>query len=176
MLRRDGDELPHRAEAGRPDQLRLRVRGDGGADLNWVLDERHTRTMAACRSRRCRGVIERLCRVPFGRRHSDIHAFPDNYKADILGAMHAYLNDPSGIRDAAIAAPVLKDVPGSGTRYIVCLRFNGKQSNGTYAGEQQIAAVFLAGRFDEFVDAKTAHEPCAGAAYAPFPELEQLKR
>lgn len=107
---------------------------------------------------------------------SDIHAFPDNYKADILGAMHAYLNDPSGIRDAAIAAPVLKDVPGSGTRYIVCLRFNGKQSNGTYAGEQQIAAVFLAGRFDEFVDAKTAHEPCAGAAYAPFPELEQLKR
>jgi hypothetical protein len=107
---------------------------------------------------------------------SDIHAFPDNYKADILGAMHAYLNDPSGIRDAAIATPVLKDVPGSGTRYIVCLRFNGKQSNGTYAGEQQIAAVFLAGRFDEFVDAKTAHEPCAGAAYAPFPELEQLKR
>ena len=107
---------------------------------------------------------------------SDIHAFPDNYKSDILGAMHAYLNDPSGIRDAAIATPVLKDVPGSGTRYIVCLRFNGKQSNGTYAGEQQIAAVFLAGRFDEFVDAKTAHEPCAGAAYAPFPELEQLKR
>ena len=107
---------------------------------------------------------------------SDIHAFPDNYKSDILGAMHAYLNDPSGIRDAAIATPVLKDVPASGTRYIVCLRFNGKQSNGTYAGDQQIAAVFLAGRFDEFVDAKTAHEPCGGAAYAPFPELERLKR
>jgi hypothetical protein len=107
---------------------------------------------------------------------SDIHAFPDNYKSDILGAMHAYLNDPSGIRDAAIATPVLKDVPASGTRYIVCLRFNGKQSDGTYAGDQQIAAVFLAGRFDEFVDAKTAHEPCGGAAYAPFPELERLKR
>jgi len=105
-----------------------------------------------------------------------IHAFPDNYKSDILAAMHAYLNDPTGIRDAVIATPVLKDAPGSGNRYIVCLRFNGKQSNGAYAGEQQIAAVFLAGRFDDFLDAQTAREPCAGAVYAPFPELEQLKR
>lgn len=107
---------------------------------------------------------------------SGIDAFPDNYKSDILAAMHAYLNDPSGIRDAAISTPVLKDVPGSGNRYIVCLRFNGKRDNGAYAGEQQIAAVFLAGRFDDFTDAKTAHKPCAGAAYTPFPELEQLKR
>ncbi len=105
-----------------------------------------------------------------------IHAFPDNYKADILAAMHAYLNDPSGIRDAAIAPPVLKDVSGEGSRYIVCLRFNGKRDSGAYAGEQQIAAVFLAGRFDDFTDTKTAREPCAGAAYVPFPELEQLKR
>jgi hypothetical protein len=105
-----------------------------------------------------------------------IHAFPDNYKADILAAMHAYLNDPSGIRDAAIAPPVLKDVSGEGSRYIVCLRFNGKRDNGAYAGEQQIAAVFLAGRFDDFTDTKTAREPCVGAAYVPFPELEQLKR
>ncbi len=106
----------------------------------------------------------------------EIHAFPDNYKSDILAAMHAYLNDPTGIRNAAISTPVLKDVSGSGNRYIVCLRFNGKQNNGAYAGEQQIAAVFLASRFDDFLDAKTAHELCAGAVYAPFPELEQLKR
>jgi len=104
-----------------------------------------------------------------------IHAFPDNYKSDILAAMHAYLNDPTGIRDAEIAAPVLKDVSG-GTRYIVCLRFNGKQSNGAYAGDQQIAAVFLAGRFDDFLDAAAAKAPCAGSAYTPFPELGQLKR
>ena len=107
---------------------------------------------------------------------SGIHAFPENYKTDILAAMHAYLNDPSGIRDAAISEPALKDVSGSGSRYVVCLRFNGKQSNGAYAGEQQIAAVFLAGRFDEFLDVKTSREPCAGAAYTPFPELEALKR
>ena len=90
--------------------------------------------------------------------------------------MHAYLNDPSGIRDANISTPVLKDVSGSGSRYVVCLRFNGKRANGAYAGDEQIAAIFLAGRFDEFLDAKASREPCAGAAYTPFPELEQLKR
>jgi hypothetical protein len=102
-----------------------------------------------------------------------IHAYPDNYKADILAAMHAYLNDPSGIRDASIAEPMLKEV-GDGTRYVVCLRFNGKRDNGNYAGIKQVEAVFLAGRFDDFVDAP--REPCLAATYAPFPELEQIKR
>jgi hypothetical protein len=97
---------------------------------------------------------------------------PVNYKPDILAAMHAYLNDPSGIRDASIAEPMLKEV-GNGTRYVVCLRFNGKRDNGNYAGIKQIEAVFLAGRFDDFVDAP--REPCLAATYAPFPELEQIK-
>lgn len=102
-----------------------------------------------------------------------IHAFPDNYKAEILAAMHAYLNDPSGIRDAAISEPMLKEV-GNGTRYVVCLRFNGKRANGSYAGPKQIEAVFLAGRFEDFADAP--REPCQAATFAVFPELEQLKR
>ncbi len=105
---------------------------------------------------------------------SGINAYPQSYKSDILAAMHAYLNDPTGIRDAAISEPVLKSV-AAGTRYVVCLRFNGKQANGMYAGDKQIAAVFLAGRFDDFLDTTAAREPCASAAYAPFPELEQLK-
>jgi hypothetical protein len=106
---------------------------------------------------------------------SGIHAFPDHYKTDILAAMHAYLNDPSGIRDASISEPMLKSIP-AGTRYLVCLRFDGKQNNGTYAGVRQIAAVFLAGRFDDFIDPLLAREPCNGAAYTPFPELEKLQR
>jgi hypothetical protein len=104
-----------------------------------------------------------------------IHAFPDNYKSEILAAMHAYLNDPSGIRDASISEPMLKEVGnGAGTRYVVCLRFDGKRDNGSYAGVKQIEAVFLAGRFEDFVDAP--REPCLTASYAAFPELEQLKR
>jgi hypothetical protein len=106
---------------------------------------------------------------------SGTHAYPDNYKPEILAAMHAYLNDPSGIRDASISEPMLKEVGhGTGTRYVVCLRFNGKRDNGNYAGIKQIEAVFLAGRFEDFIDAP--REPCLTASYAAFPELEQLKR
>ena len=106
---------------------------------------------------------------------SGTHAFPDRYKTDILAAMHAYLNDPSGIRDASISEPMLKSV-SAGTRYVVCLRFNGKQNNGAYSGVRQIAAVFLASRFDDFIDPVAAREPCNTAAYTPFPELEKLQR
>jgi hypothetical protein len=103
------------------------------------------------------------------------HAYPDNYKQEILAAMHAYLNDPSGIRDASISEPMLKEVGhGIGTRYVVCLRFNGKRDNGNYAGIKQVEAVFRAGRFEDFVD--VPREPCLAATYAAFPELEQLKR
>jgi hypothetical protein len=104
---------------------------------------------------------------------SGINAYPSNYKSDILAAMHAYLNDPSGIRDAAISEPALQDV-ATRKRYVVCLRFNGKRDNGLYAGIKQVEAVFLAGRFDDFVDAP--REPCLAATYTPFPELEALKR
>ena len=40
--------------------------------------------------------------------------------------MHAYLNDPTGIRDAGISDPALKSV-GNLQRYVVCLRFNAKK-------------------------------------------------
>jgi hypothetical protein len=103
----------------------------------------------------------------------DINTQPTNYKAEILAAMHAYFNDPTGIRDAAISQPMLKRVD-SGTRYIVCVRFNAKQKGTTYAGVRDFAAVFLGGRFDRFVE--TPREQCADATYAPFPELEKLPR
>lgn len=103
----------------------------------------------------------------------EINIPPANYKADILGAMHAYLIDPTGIRDSAISTPAVKPV-GNSQRYIACLRFNAKRGGNSYAGVKEIAAVFVAGRFDRFVD--TAHEACADAAYTPFPELGKLKR
>jgi hypothetical protein len=103
-----------------------------------------------------------------------INAYPTNYRTDILAGMHAYLNDPTGIRDASIAEPALKPASMSmPARYVVCLRFNPKSGNG-YAGVREVAALFLAGRFDQFVD--TPKELCADAAYAPFPELQTLSR
>jgi hypothetical protein len=107
-----------------------------------------------------------------------INAYPANYKSDIEAAMRAYLNDPTGIRDAAISEPVLKPASSSmPERYVACLRFNAKKSATVYAGPKEVAAVFLAGRFDQFIDTpKDEQELCAGATYAPFPELEKLPR
>ncbi len=103
----------------------------------------------------------------------EINVPPTDYKAEILGAMHAYLIDPTGIRDSAISTPAVKPV-GNSKRYVVCLRFNAKKSGNTYAGVKEIAAVFVAGRFDRFVE--TAREACADATYTPFPELAKLSR
>lgn len=112
----------------------------------------------------------------------DINVYPANYKPEILGALHAYLSDPTGIRDAAIADPALKTVGGN-QRYVVCLRFNAKKPRGDYAGPKELAAVFVAGRFDRFAEIpkgekadRDERDRCMGAAYAPFPELQKLTR
>lgn len=104
-----------------------------------------------------------------------MNIMPANYKPDLLAAMHAYLNDPTGIRDAGIAEPALRTV-GNSRRYVVCLRLNAKKAGKQkeYAGTREVAAVYVSGRFDHFVD--PAKEACTGATYAPFPELEKLAR
>jgi len=99
------------------------------------------------------------------------NAYPANYRSDILAAMHAYLNNPTGIRDAAISEPALK-ASGNATRYLVCLKFNAKKNASEYAGVREMPVIFLAGRFDQFIE--TPHDQCAGAVYAPFPELQKL--
>jgi len=106
----------------------------------------------------------------------EVNTYPANYKSEILGAMHAYLNDPTGIRDPGLADPALKPVDGT-THYVVCVRYNGKKNAKEYTGSRDIEAVFIAGRFDHFVDTpNTANEICAGSYYAPFPELGKLTR
>ena len=91
--------------------------------------------------------------------------------------MHSYLNDPTGIRGAAIAQPALKTTAnatttGSRERYVVCLQFNPKKNASEYAATKEIAAVFMGGRLDRFVD--MPKEECTGVAYAAFPELQRL--
>jgi hypothetical protein len=105
-----------------------------------------------------------------------VNTYPTNYKTDILAGMHAYLNDPTGIRDAFVSDPMLKPVGGT-PRYVVCLRFNGKRTANVYAGNKEVIAVFLVGRFDRFVEmTKETRDTCTQANYAPFPELEKLAR
>ena len=87
--------------------------------------------------------------------------FPNNYKSEILSFMKTYLNNPVGVRDAAMAEPVQRTVGGR-LRYVSCVRFTARDTDGSY------------GRLDRI--AENASEPCAGAVYAPFPDLEKMSR
>ena len=102
--------------------------------------------------------------------------FPQGYKQDLLAYMRTYLNDPTGVRDTAVSAPVLKDV-GQGQRYMACVRFNARNSEGKYAGTKEGVAIYVSGKLDRFFDTpREVREICKDAAYASFPELAALKR
>jgi hypothetical protein len=98
---------------------------------------------------------------------------PLNYKSDIIAFMHTYLNDPIGVRDAFMSDPALRTVD-SASRYVVCLRYNARKSDGRYAGSKDSLVLFRDGRLDRIID--NARERCRDAAYQPFPELERMQR
>ena len=99
--------------------------------------------------------------------------FPTNYRSEILSFMKTYLNNPVGVRDAGMAEPVQR-VVGGRLRYISCLRFTARDTEGNYREPRERAIQFVDGRLDRIVE--NASEPCAGLAYAPFPDLEKMTR
>ena len=104
------------------------------------------------------------------------NVFPANYKADLLAYLKTYLNDPTGVRSASVSAPFLKEV-GPGERYIVCVRYNARNTDGKYLGLKDGVAVYVTAKLDRFFDAPIeVRELCKQAAYVPFPELEKLTR
>jgi hypothetical protein len=122
------------------------------------------------------------------------NVLPQNYKNDLLAYMRTYLNNPQGVRGAVVSAPMLKKV-GPGERYVVCLHYNARDTFGKYTGPKEAVAVFVAGKLDRFAElarerpdadeaeaaasggrARAPRELCKDAAFAPFPELEALRR
>ncbi len=103
------------------------------------------------------------------------NVLPQSYKQDLLAFLRTYLNDPSHIRAASVSQPQLKTV-GPGQRYVACVRYDARNSDGKYAGSKDGAAVYVSGKLDRFLDGKQAQLYCKDAAYAPFPELERLTR
>lgn len=99
--------------------------------------------------------------------------YPNNYRPELLAFMKTYLNNPVGVRDAVVAEPVQRTVGGR-QRYVSCLRYSARDSDGNYGSVRERAVVYVDGRLDHV--AEKAAETCAGAAYAPFPELEKLTR
>jgi hypothetical protein len=99
--------------------------------------------------------------------------FPANYKPEVLAFFRTYLNNPVGVHEAAIAEPVQRTVGGR-VRYVVCVRFADRQSDGTYREPRERGVLFVDGRLERIMP--KAAEDCAGVAYAAFPEMEKMAR
>ncbi|MHC1949535.1 hypothetical protein IF803_34925 [Bradyrhizobium sp. UFLA06-06] len=98
---------------------------------------------------------------------------PDRYRDQILAFMRTYLNNPVGVREAVIAEPAQRTIGGR-LRYVVCLRYSAKDTDGNYRPARERGVLFVDGRLDRILD--NPAEPCAGASYAAFPELEKMSR
>src|SRR6476660_3951005 len=104
------------------------------------------------------------------------NVYPQGYRQDLLAFLRTYLNDPSQVRSASVSQPQLKYI-GPGDRYIACVRYNARNSDGKYVGSKDGAAIYVAGRLDRFIDtSKDVRELCKEVAFLPFPELERLTR
>jgi hypothetical protein len=99
--------------------------------------------------------------------------YPASYRVELLAFMKTYLNNPVGVKDAAVAEPVQRTVGGR-LRYVVCVRYNARDSGGGYLGLRERAVLYVDARLDRIVE--DASEVCAGAAYAPFPDMEKMVR
>jgi len=101
----------------------------------------------------------------------NVNVPPENYKAEVMAYLRNYLNDVSGIRNAAISMPATRSIGGI-DRYVSCVRFSARTPGASPSGREYLV-IFLAGKLDQMV---ATTESCKDAAYQPFPELEQLKR
>jgi hypothetical protein len=99
--------------------------------------------------------------------------YPDNYRTELLAFMKTYLNNPVGVHNAALAEPVQRTVGGR-LRYVSCLRFIPRESDGSYRDVRERAILYVNGRLDRVIE--NASDVCNGATYAPFPDLEKLTR
>jgi len=77
------------------------------------------------------------------------------------------------VREAAMAEPTQRTVNGR-VRFVTCLRFAERQSDGSYREPRERAILFINGRLDRVL--QDTSEVCAGVAYGPFPELERMTR
>jgi len=99
--------------------------------------------------------------------------FPENHRGELLAFMKTYLNNPVGVHDASVAEPVMRTVGGR-QRYVSCLRYTAREADGSYRNPRERPIVYVNGRLDHMAD--NAAELCAGATYAPYPDLEHMTR
>jgi hypothetical protein len=121
----------------------------------------------------CAGSDEGRSFSLFGDSKDTPQSFPSNYRSELLAFMKTYLNNPVGVHDAAMAEPVMRDVNGK-MRYVSCIRYSPRESDGSYREPRERAVLFVNGRLDRMIE--KPGELCAGVAPAPFPEMEKMTR
>jgi len=157
--------------------------------------------LALCLAATLTGCVSGRSRELREEREARVNVYPDNYRADILAALHSYLSDPTHVRNAYVSEPSLKPI-GRQNRYATCVRFDARNSDGRYVGSKDVLAVFAGGRFDQFIDESTQlgsanqtsilkelfgpgndanpaavlKEQCGAAEYKRFAELEAMTR
>jgi len=102
---------------------------------------------------------------------ADPTKFPADYKPEVADFIRRNTVNPTKIRDASIAKPVLKPI-GKTEQYITCVRYNPRDSAGKYEGPQQRVAIFLSGGLNQFLPDDP--QMCAGLTYERYPEIENL--
>ena len=70
--------------------------------------------------------------------------YPNDYRPQLLAFLKTYLNNPVGVRDAGMADPVQRTVGGR-LRYVSCLRFSTRDSDGSYHEARERAVVYVGG-------------------------------
>ena len=97
--------------------------------------------------------------------------FPSDYRNEILSTLNVKLVDPTNVHDAGISDPVLVQVSEQDQRYAVCVRFNPRDINRQYTGEEERIAYFYGGHLNQLVPATAGQ--CKTAVYKPWPDLEK---
>ena len=104
-------------------------------------------------------------------RKSRPQCFPGQLQAGNSRYAIAHARQPANVRDAFITDPTLAPV-GKDQRYIICVRYNGRNLSQQYTGSKDRIGYFYGGHLNQLIDATP--EQCGNAPYKPFPELERL--
>jgi hypothetical protein len=98
---------------------------------------------------------------------------PTNYKSEIIATLRDLFEKNATIRvsNALVSDPVVKLV-GTSQLYTVCVRYTAHGVSADYVGNAERIGYFYAGHLNQLVP--TEKDECAGAAYKPFPELNQF--
>ena len=99
------------------------------------------------------------------------NVFPANYKQELAEFLRTYIENPRQVRDASIGTPVLRPFGGQ-PRYVTCVRYNPRNFENKYEGNQEKLAIFIDGKMNQFVDSDP--QICPGLAYQRYPEIENM--